>query len=115
MKVRLKRKMERLPFVTPPAPRYRKVFVDSRLRSAGDYSSFQVTAPSDVQLGDRAYVASCSFANVFQTVGAYNTLYFRYSTEDRMGLGVPVERPLFAFSWRRLGATDEGVNQHLAE
>jgi len=107
--------MERLPFVTPPAPRYRKVFVDSRLRSAGDYSSFQVTVPSDVQLGDRAYVASCSFANVFQTVGAYNTLYFRYSTEDRTGLGVPVERPLFAFSWRRLGSTDEGVNQYLAE
>ena len=107
--------MERLPFVTPPAPRYRKVFVDSRLRWAGGYSSFQVTVPSDVQLGDRAYVASCSFANVFQTVGAHNTLHFRYSTEDRTGLGVPVDRPLFAFSWRRLGSTDEGVNQYLAE
>ena len=95
--------MERLPFVTPPAPRYRKVFVDSRLRSAGDYSSFQVTVPSDVQLGDRAYVAGCSFANVFQTVGTYNTLYFRYSSEDRTGLGAS---PSPGIAWARLTKAD---------
>ena len=28
---------------------------------------------------------------------------------------MPVERPLLAFSWRRLSSTDEGVNQYLAE
>ena len=95
--------MERLPFVTPPAPRYRKVFVDSRLRSAGDYSSFQVTVPSDVQLGDRAYVASCSFANVFQTVGAYNTLYFRHSSEDRTECRLSsLSSPSLGVAWVRL-------------
>ena len=93
--------MERLPLTQPPPARYRKVLIDSRLRSSGDYSNFQVTIPSDVQLGDLCYVASCSFANTFQTISEdNNTFYFRFRTTTPGGFSVPPNRRRLAFMWR---------------
>ena len=93
--------MERLPLTQPPPARYRKVLIDSRLRSSGDYSNFQVTIPSDVQLGDLCYVASCSFANTFQTISEdNNTFYFRFRTTTPGGFSVPPNRRCLAFMWR---------------
>ena len=92
--------MERLPLTQPPTARYRKVLIDSRLRSSGDYSNFQVTIPSDVQLGDLCYVASCSFANTFQTISEdNNTLYFRFRTTTPGGFSAPPNRRRLAFRW----------------
>jgi len=99
--------MERLPLTQPPPARYRKVLIDSRLRSSGDYSNFQVTIPSDVQLGDLCYVASCSFANTFQTISEdNNTLYFRFRTTIPGGFSAPPNKRFLAFQWQPVGALE---------
>lgn len=54
------------------AGNYRKVFVDSRWRIAGDHNSFTIELPNDVATTrtSSVYLASCSFSNTFETVTA---------------------------------------------
>ena len=49
---------------------YRKLFIDSRWRSSGDHSDFTIELPDDVDTTrtSSVYLASCSFANTFETV-----------------------------------------------
>jgi hypothetical protein len=58
---------------------YRKLFVDSRWRSSGDHNDFVIELPNDVDTTrtSSVYLASCSFANTFETVlpGINDTLY----------------------------------------
>ena len=58
---------------------YRKLSVDSRWRVSSDHSDFVIELPDDCDTTrtSSVYLASCSFANTFETVlpGINDTLY----------------------------------------
>ena len=59
---------------------YRKLFIDSRWRSAGSHNDFTVELPNDVDTTrtSSVYLASCSFSNTFETVlaGVNDRIYY---------------------------------------
>ena len=57
----------------------RKLFIDSRYKVAGSDDDFTVELPVDVECSRTSsfFLASCSFANTYQTVTPFNqNLYF---------------------------------------
>ena len=58
---------------------YRKVFIDSRWRIAGEHNNFTIELPNDVDTTRTAsvYLCSCSFSNTFETIvtGVNDKLY----------------------------------------
>ena len=61
----------------------RKLFIDSKYKVSGSDSDFLVELPVDVDCSRTSsfFVASCSFANTYQTVTSFNqNLYFSNAT-----------------------------------
>ena len=56
----------------------RKLFIDSRYKVSGTHADFLVELPTDVDCTRTSsfYVASCSFANTYQTVTPYNNVFW---------------------------------------
>ena len=58
---------------------YKKIFIESRWRTSGDNNDFTIELPDDVDTTrtTSVYLASCSFANTFETVlpGVNDNLY----------------------------------------
>ena len=56
----------------------RKLFLDSRFKVSGTDADFTLELPADVDCTRTSsfFVASCSFANTFSTVTAYNKFFY---------------------------------------
>ena len=56
----------------------RKLFVDSRYKISGTDSDFTIELPVDIDCTRTSsfFLASCSFANIYQTVTPYNSAFW---------------------------------------
>ena len=69
----------------------RKLFLDSRFKVSGTDADFQIELPADIDCTRTSsfFVASCSFANTYQTVTPFNNLLY-YIVINTQGLpGIP--------------------------
>ena len=78
---------------------YRKLFIDSRWRSSGSHNDFTIELPNDVDTTrtSSVYLASCSFANTFETVlPSVNDRLFVIAENSSDAVPVPSGLSLYA-------------------
>jgi hypothetical protein len=100
---------------------FRKIFIDSRLRSAGTHGNFTIELPEDVDTSHTSsvFVSSLSFSNTFPTVmrGVNNTIYLLINEKtvvtdgvnDRLYGLLTIENKVAAFWFRVPPGTYSGA------
>ena len=74
----------------------RKLFLDSRFKVSGTDADFQIELPVDVDCTRTSsfFVASCSFANTYQTVTPFNQLFYFFVNNTTTGFKIIFAYPI---------------------